>query len=317
MKKRLIKPTPEQIRSWVSRYFPDNKDKCGGREIRINNPFSPGDNGYHLWINVEKAAVHDFRPSYSYVSGSFLWFVKKYKKISFRDAVQDVTGGDIRYYISDAIKTVGEIQHVTLPESFKKLDDCNDAISKTVRGYLHSRMISDEQITSHNIGYDGFEVVFPYYEYGEVVYWQSRSTINKKFNFPLDTNKTAFIYGFDNLEPGQPAIITESIFNSLMFDRGASIGGSSIDDLQIRRLKMVGVDSVIMALDNDESGRNGTADSYNKLSSHFNTYYSFTDGEDDWNKIAIDYGTQEARRMLARNIKILDLSASVKLRLQK
>ena len=323
----FIKPTPDQIKSWIKINFPIFKSARHGQEIRINNPFqSPvePDTGFHLWINLEKAKVHDFRPQYKrQADGSFLWFVKKYKRTSFRQAVREVMGdGAINSISYDGKMQIYEeknrIIYVKLPEGFVRLDDNkDDPISKPVREYLYSRCVTDEQISALEIGNSGFDVVFPYHEYGEIVYWQSRSAINKRFNFPEGTSKTQYIYGFDNIEPDEPVIVTESIFNSMMFDRGVSAGGSSISVEQKRRFKAAKASILIITFDNDEAGWKGTAQAYDLLKSDFKLYYSLPDGDDDWNKIAQNNGIKAVRSMMIRNLRKLDLSNVVKLKLRQ
>ena len=114
----------------------------------------------------------------------------------------------------------------------------------------------------------------PYYEYDELVYWQGRSIYNKNFLFPPDTSKTKFIFGVDSLDFDGYAIITESIFNCLMFNKGVAIGGSIIDSEQIRLLKSFNVSKIIVAFDNDDAGVKGISDSYKLLCNDFNLFYS-------------------------------------------
>lgn len=317
MPKRRIKPDPGQIKSWVSTHFPDHKMARHGQEIRIHNPFCV-DNGYHVWINLNKAKVHDFRPDYGHlVNGSFLWFVKKYLNVSFRDAVRSVCGDRIAEEIIDDIEYKKyERTNIQLPSTYVSIDlESKCPIMKSVIRYLDSRCITTEQMISKHIGHDNYDVIFPYYERGRIVYWQSRSILNKSFNFPANTSKSDHIYGIDDIESDEYVVIAESIFNALVFERGAAVGGSDIGRIQRLKLKSTGVKKVILAFDNDESGKRGVANAYQSMKDEFDLYYSFTDGDDDWNKIAQDFGLIEARTMLDNNMRKLDMRNYLKIRI--
>jgi len=319
--KMAIKPTPLQIATWVRNHF-DYKVKKQGEELRICNPYDyPKDTKFHVFVNTQKAKVNDFRPNHKRnISGTFLNFVRRYRRISFHEAVKEVMGNvDPRMYRDSGPEPKLEAtrQFVELPADFKQFGslDEDDAVATAVRLYLHRRMITDEQIGEFGIGYGGLAAVFPYYEFGDIVYWQSRSIINKKFNFPDGSTKTKFIYGFDNLDPEYPVIITESVTNALMFEHGGSVGGCDVSDDQKRRLKAAGISDIILALDNDQGGREGIASCYQRLSPIFNLYYALTDREDDWNKIAQNEGLTAVYEMLMKNVKKLTLGESVRLRL--
>jgi hypothetical protein len=316
----MTHPTPHQIKAWVAKHF-EFKVKKRGTELRICNPYdAPRDTKFHVFINVHKAMVNDFRPNHKYgVSGTFLNFVKNYRKISFHAATREVMGVDIdpRTHLFEdvVVKDEGPRQFVELPKGFQLLDKSNDRIAISVRAYLHRRMISDEQISQFGMGYDGLNVVFPYYEFGDIVYWQSRSITAKKFNFPPDSSQAQFIYGFDIIDPDYPTILTESIMNSLMFEHGVSMGSCAISVAQKKRLKASGTQDIIVAFDNDEAGLKGISKYFPLLKDDFNLYYSITDDEADWNKVAQESGIDAVSDMLLKNVRRLDLKASVKLAL--
>lgn len=204
----MPKPSPTQIKSWVSKHF-EFKEKVGkyGPELRICNPYDyPRDHKFLVYINLSKAAVNDFRPNHKrHVSGTFLNFVKHYRKISFNAAVKEVMGSYARSDprledYSEFQRTEKSVVRVELPEGFVKLSESNDVFGGPVRNYLNDRQITDDQIEVFGMGHNGLDAVFPYHEFGDVVYWQSRSTVNKTFMFPAESSKTEFVYGFDNLD---------------------------------------------------------------------------------------------------------------------
>jgi len=317
----MIKPTPEQIVLWIKKNFGDEyKTAKGGQEIRINNPLSIDDN-HHLWINVKKAIVNDFRPNYkSGVAGTFLSFVMKYKNIRFKDAAKEVIGDNYKTY--DIFEYGDEddepIQEIALPSGFKKFTYEDTKLSAIVKRYLNQRCVTNGKIYVNGVGYVGPNVVFPYQEFGKIVYWQQRAITNKEFLFPDGTNKSRFIYGIDSIDPTEPVVITESIFNALMFENGLAIGGSDISDDQKNKLRKVGVKRVVIAFDNDKAGIAGTTKAYDKMKAYFDMFYGFTDkpkDEDgDWNDLARRCGIDAPMKMLKRNVKKLDFKSVVTLR---
>lgn len=315
--KKQLKPTSTQIEVWVKKNFHDYKSvKSGGDEqIRINNPLYK-DDGYHLWINLSRACVIDFRPTARHkVSGSFLWFVKSYKKISFREAVSEVMGNSIQYEYIDDLSFDDDTNPdvIPLPDDFVELSGSED--DSMVTNYLFSRCIRDVNIYANHVGRCGLTtVVFPYFENEKIVYWQSRSILNKKFQFPPSSDKSHYVFGIDNIEPGEPVIITESIFNALMFDRGVAIGGSHISDAQIAKLKNFGCDTVVVAFDNDDAGRYGVALCFEAMNYKFDLFYSIPPDEADWNDIAIRDGIDECHNVIANNTKRLNQREAISLK---
>jgi DNA primase len=227
---------------------------------------------------------------------------------------ENVGSENYTYYLP---RDAGPRKKVEMPDGFEYLYGSNDILAQPVINYLHTRKVTAEQIQSHKIGYTDLEVVFPFFEDGDIVYWQSRSVIDKKFKFPEGTNKTDFVYGIDNIEPGEPIIMTESIFNALMFDRGVPIGGSSPSPNQKIKLKKRGVSEIIVAFDNDEAGRAGTSQCFKLFRSDFSLCYSMPpDPELDWNDIAQMHGRPAAYESLTKNIKKLTFQESIRLKMK-
>jgi hypothetical protein len=315
----MIKPSPDQILSWIKIHFKDYKPAKHGREIRVNNPFSIDDD-YHLWINIQKGIVNDFRPNYKGdVAGTFLSFVMKFRSIGFKAAVSEVMGDDVRtrdiFYVDEDAQKGPECE-VALPTGFKKFIYDDDRISATAKRYLNRRCISNGKIYAMGMGYVGANVVFPYREFGKTTYWQQRSILNKTFLFPDESNKSRHIYGLDNIDPTDPVIVTESIFNSLMFENAVAIGGSDMSDDQKHKLKKLKVKKVILAFDNDKAGKAGIVKAYDKMNAYFDLFYSLPNDEKDWNDVAQIDGLEAPLKMLKRNVKKLDFKAMVSLKIK-
>jgi DNA primase len=257
--KKYIKPTPEQIEYWLSKNFEIKFGKDNG-QLRICNP--DGDVHFKLYINIEKAAVHDFRPNHQQYDGSFLNFVAKYKNIEFNDAVKEVCGTNIIYIDkNDKIemdqKNNDEIE---LPIGSKLLKGGSGKCWEVCMEYLtKTRALTEEMIYKYKLHYRGTYIVVPYYEYEMLVYYQCRGFLNKKFEFPDEKvyhkNAGDFLWGFDNIEPNTYVIVVESIFNAISIGESAvATGGASLKDGQISLLKALNPHTIILAPDNDGAG---------------------------------------------------------------
>lgn len=268
---KFVQPTPEQIESWLLSRF---EVKMSGKDqIRINNPFDANDEKFHCWISKDKAAVHDFRPGFSELTdGSFIRFVAKYRNISIADAIKEVCGGDVVY---KKIRTTREQNdnELELPAGSKMIHGDTTKLGLICRNYLNKRGFSDEIIERAKIHYHISSVVLPYYQYDVLVFWQSRSVMNKKFKFPdqESTKKAAgdFLYGFDDVNPSDYVIVTEANFNALSVgENSVATGGAGLKDGQIRLLKSLNPHTVILAPDNDDAGIKSLQHDYMKLLKH-------------------------------------------------
>lgn len=283
----MYKITPQQIVAWVTKHFPDFKPRKNGEELRICNPFTD-DDGYHFNISVSKGVCHDWRgdewagpinPRTRKRPCSFLNFVRLYLNCSYKRAAEAISlaSGDTVQFIGpssrheqpDGRPRAEEPPLVAFPTGAAPVGTVGDTMDRIVSTWLRTRGITKEMAELYGVHYVSANAIFPYYEYGQFVYWQQRSAISKQFAFPNERDfgvtKGQFIYNFDNIEPASYAILTEAIFGciSLGAQCGAT-GGADITDTQIRKLKLLGPkDGIILAPDNDNAGiksivRNGT-----------------------------------------------------------
>lgn len=273
-----------KIRNWVDRHF-KCKPRKNGQELLICNPFD-GDTSYKFNINPSKGVCHDWRgdeywagpinPETGNRNCSFIKFVRLYKKCSYREALQDILGDtedvsaflrpDRRVTDSEAQKKVS----VTLPAGVELLSNSHDTQSTILKKWLISRGYTEDDIAKYELYSLGMDVYWPYYEFDSLVYYQSRSRLNKRFSFPpleiydeagkivgvTDGGKSDFLYGFDEVEPASYAIITEAIFGQYTVGAQAlASGGAVLTDNQVQKLKIIGPrHGVILAPDNDKAG---------------------------------------------------------------
>ncbi len=312
-----IKIDPAKIEKWVKTNFPDYIKRSGknGEELVIANPFY-GNDSKKFNINLSKAVCHDWRddswalpvnPKTGKANKSFIKFVKLYRKCSYDQAIKEVLGSAVdlkSLYRPEAISEPNNLAvlDVELPSSATALSVADDKISVIIKRYLHSRGYTDEQISSKMLMYKGTEVIWPYFEYEELVYWQSRSIINKRFNFPdsevyvgdklkgkIEVGKSDFLYGFDDVKYGSYAIITEAIFDqNTLGEQALASGGATLSKTQIKKLKLLGAKKIILAADADKAGIKSIISNAKALTAAgFKVYYSvcpLDSGAKDWNE---------------------------------
>ncbi|MCK9558546.1 MAG: toprim domain-containing protein [Candidatus Cloacimonetes bacterium] len=328
---------PDKISAWVYKNFPDCKPRKNGDELRVCNPFD-GDTGYHFNISCVKGYAHDWRGDASWVGynpntgklqyRTFLRFVQSYLtqkrgSCSFPEAVQEVLGassGVRALFKGQRARLVPESKETTslaLPEGTAKFDESKSKLVIGLLAWLGSRGVDDRKIKKYKIMYNGLNVVWPYYEYDDLVYWQSRSRINKVFRFPpenVGVTKGQFFYGFDQVEPASYVVITESIFVCLTLeDQCLATGGASMTNVQVKKLKLLGPkDGIILSPDNDKAGIESILHNASILQQlNYKIYYALPpivklpDGKmsNDWNDLVKVADSTEIRKTFEASIK--------------
>jgi DNA primase len=322
---KQLKLTSSQIENWVSRHF-EYKRRSRGKQLCVCNPFDE-DNDYHLWISTVEDTlkngprkgqmgywVHDFRPGH--YSGSLINFVMQYKNISFRDALKDL-GGTKQLNVHEVVIGLHEVKEqdeeanpiVELPKLSKPFVDRDKSLARNIAlNYLKSRRVSEELAIKLNLHYTPSSIVFPYYEYEILVYWQERNILSKLFNFPDEAKtgllKTDYLYGFDNvIVPNHQVIIVESIFNAIsMGEDTVATGGAIIAGRQVQKLEYLEPSILILAPDNDEAGYHSLQKNYYLLKDYFNLAYCVPpQGIKDWNQLDQERGVGMSRAYLSEH----------------
>ena len=328
-----FQPSPAQIEAWVAKHFKYKRRK-NGEELDLGNPIDH-DSGVHLGINTKKGVCHDWRPGHHGADGSFLKFVSKYRGISYHEAIREVCGTeiDLRKLLRTEEST-SEVPspQIQLPNGTMLFSDVavGGKFRQIALNYLISRGVTEELAKQKNLMFTVGEIVFPYYEYGELVYWQSRSVLSKSFNFPPNTSKADFLFGFDDVEPCTEIIVCESIFNALSLGENAvATGGASFSNtgLQVKKIKALGPQRVILAPDNDDAGLKSLFDNFFILEPHFSgkIWYSLptklnpsgslaAKDTKDWNDVECVAGKGAARLSFQMNLRELDQAELFRLR---
>lgn len=337
----FFKPSAPQIVRWIEVNIPNHSVRKSGKRgdiYLVDNPTIPGDSGQHIGICPAEGWVHDFRPHMAKYSGSFLKFVMNIRSCSFQEAIKEVCGQGVNIRSILAARRVEQPQEetdeivsdITLPDYFFPLTSDTLPIAKAVAlSYLKSRQLSEEEANKYKVHYSSIAVLFPYIEYGELVYWQSRELINKKYMFPVDSGGKSvedFLHGFDFVEPNTEIILVESIFNEVVIGEGAlATGGAALKHKQFRRIRNVLLPNrIILAPDNDDAGITSLERNFKILNQSFRNkiwYCIPPNPHKDWNDMAkaLDRLNNRSviRDYIEQHAKQLDLAQLMKITLKR
>ncbi|MDP6586673.1 MAG: toprim domain-containing protein, partial [Anaerolineales bacterium] len=238
-------------------------------------------------------------------------FVQLYRRCSFVEAFKEVCGKDVTVssIYAKLKKENAEVKSaeaeereydIALPSGSLPIIDHKDTLNgRMLVSWLASRGVGEDMIAQYRLHFHSMHVVWPYYEYGSLVYWQERNCLNKVFRFPSESvgvTKGMFLYGFDMVEPGDYVVVTEAIFDShTLGAQTVASGGAILTDKQVHRLRALNpTNGVVLAPDNDAAGVKSIISNYELLHPYFKKiFYALPPklkyGDDqvatDWNDI--------------------------------
>jgi hypothetical protein len=318
---------PEHIIGWIGRNF---EYKKSGNQIRICNPDDPNDKDFHLWISLYKTKpknsdkedfwVHDFRPGHQSLDGSFLKFVAKYRKITYKQALREVFGTS-RSFLKREEKKVEEEDIVIkpsekgleLPAGARRFDSSDDPVEQLVLNYLKKRGFSREDAVKYDLHYTADSVIFVYREFGRIAHWQQRWLLGKGFHFPSKSEKGDHLFGFDFCQPGEPVGITEAAFGAMSLGPGVTAsGGAVLTEGSIKLLKKLSPSRVVLTPDNDEAGIKSLEQNWQILRDHFDLFYCLPPRmpkKKDWNDALLIYGRERIRTFFEQHQQKVSMGA--------
>lgn len=349
-----MKIPQKYIEQWVRKHF-DPKPARNGTELLIPNPFR-GDDKYKFSISLTKGICSDWRDDNPWAGPPskrtgkrdirFIRFVEVFLGCSRTEALRDIFGNSpIIYDYTNHVhikEHVSELAEYEEPSGTCNLD--NSYHSSTVVNYLLHRGYTNQQIEIEGIRRIDTSILWTFKEFGEDVYYQTRSVISKSFWFPpiddVDENGTViakhkfgkddYVYGFDLVERSKYIIITESIFNRMtLWDQAISVGSSSMSDTQLAKIKILNPkNGIIIAFDRDKSGIDGAIKAASKIEANgIPAFFAIPPdvdgaGVNDWNdlkcklklpdvEISKIFEASIVRSTLASRTKLLQLSYSM------
>jgi hypothetical protein len=282
--------------------------------LLVNNPGVPGDKGFHVGIFPEEARVHDFRPEMSEYNGDFVRFVAKVQGYRWIDAYQAITGSatatieemSMRMRLRmDASATkptepVAPVEIVSMPKGFLPISKEPNKLCQMAIAYLAKRQVSLEEAIKFRFHYGANSLCFPFYEYDELVYWQVRDILSKRFMFPAGLVGQEYLWNLDNAPTMGDVFITESIFNAAVIGEGAiAAGTANFSKEQILKLKALQPGRIILCPDHDAAGVSSLLHNFFamereavfKSANHNRILYAIPEKVGaDWNDYAVEIG---------------------------
>ena len=163
--------------------------------------------------------------------------------------------------------------------------------------YMYKRGLNDPIIELFDIGYDRDTecITFPVRDiHGNTLFVARRSVKTKYFNYPSGAEKP--LYGIYELSknPSKEVIVCESMLDALVcwvWGRPAVAMNGLGTDLQFKQLSQLNCRKLILATDNDTSGRNARARIKSKVRGKLITefdYATYPVGKKDMNDLTED-----------------------------
>lgn len=216
-------------------------------------------------------------------SGSFLKFISNCLELPYRKVVEWLLN-NFEYSFQEDVRQVNLINiNTPKPEESSKSISLEELKSYDyIHPYMFKRKLTDEIVEKFEVGYDPKlnAITFPVYVNGICEFVCKRSVKFKRFYMPKDIDKP--IYGLDYITENS-FYVTESIINCLTlwswgYQAVALFGTGSAS--QLEELKNVSQRKIILALDGDVAGRNGTQRIKKALQNKIVTYLNLPDGKD-------------------------------------
>lgn len=147
------------------------------------------------------------------------------------------------------------------PESYVSLGKGSGFIYRRIKKYLEDRKLNFDRLVDKQFGYctnDKYYgyLVIPFEKFGDVVYWQLRTVIQKdaqRYLFPpsglFEHTKSDILYGLDNFYLYRKIFLFEGWSDAETIKNGSSLNGTSISDAQLYQINESPVVEVSIGLD--------------------------------------------------------------------
>ena len=323
---------PRVIRDYLSEKFTESS--VAGREFRINSIFTE-DSKQKLYVNLDTGLWTDFK---SGEKGNFFQLISHMENVPYSaarsfikrkafDAGADLFDVSTLNVENKAIEVSRTIQGDV--KDFLEVNPKKDITSPSFLKRLASKFAIERKLGSFKffVGRKGRyyqRVIIPYLdEQGNPFYFQARTLVNRD---PKYLNPSKGLYGIKTSEILYPydrklqtVIVTEGPLDAMTL-RAAGFNatctqGCKMSTVQARELKDK---KVIIAYDNDESGREGFSEAKKRLLSQRNpSLYSLSPPQEfkDWNDFWIATDRNTFQEHVARSISKADWELNVSERL--
>lgn len=261
---------PSVIRDYLDEKFTESS--VAGREFRTNSLFTE-DTKQKLYINLDTGFWIDFKSS---EKGNFYQLVSMVDNVPYRNARTYINklafdkGANLFEISSLNVDNVAIEAERTIAEDVKSFvevtptKDINSPslLKRAAAKFAYSRGLQQFKFFVANYGKYHQRVIIPYFHNEKVFYFQARTLLNRE---PKYLNPSKALYGIKTSEILYPydesqdyVIVTEGPLDAMTL-RAAGYNatctqGCKMSTVQAKSLKP---QKVIVAYDNDESGREG------------------------------------------------------------
>ncbi|OQB40212.1 MAG: DNA primase [candidate division CPR1 bacterium ADurb.Bin160] len=235
-------------------FISDDKFRLG-----ISPKYFKNENKYRIIFNGFKSSAllgDDYH-------GDLFKFVKLVKNFNSRDYAKEWFFNKYVLRGSGLLKSKDEIIEENKIEKHEvEWDDKYEKISFTKKRhqpyieYLLKRKITKTKIENSKIFIDRElkRIVFPVYEYGNLIFYSKRSIVPHKYRWIKSEGDEVFpIWNLDNIN-GEEVWLFEGIFDAMCVENGVCLFGVSFGE-QIRdKILNKKFSKIVVVMDNDEAG---------------------------------------------------------------
>lgn len=305
------------IVDWLEENIDDSLRYTGnGREVHFNCP-NCTDRRHRMYVNLNTGAVYCHNCGFK---GNFVSLIALVTGSSYEQSKRIYSGIESAPRLEGAVtpdritgllignEVIPQKRAIPLPREYSPIDTDNPGIVEgRALDYLHSRGITDDQMTRYHMGFcaDGpyyDRVIIPITENGSLRFWVARAISpgarRKEMspsNEPHQISKSEVVFNIDRAASRyHAAVISEGIFDALSWgDIGVSLLGKRLYDAQIpviSRYRDSLYNGIYIALDAD--ARLDEMHLADRLSGIFDNVYvvMIPDGLDDPNNVLTTRG---------------------------
>lgn len=320
----------DEFVAWARSRFPVVRGE-GDKDIKVDSPFSPGDDDCKLYCCPAKNAFHCWK---SGESGNLFELVAFVDSCTYEEARETLKGrGSVRQ-LEKKLKEQFQDRPIGKPKP--KMAFPPDTFRLTAmqphnpwrrRAEMHlaERLMPIEDFYVCISGKYRDRVIIPYYgRGGELIYWNGRTFANAKAKYQgpdkdeWGIGKGDVIYMPSWPDPGTRLYLTEGEFDARSLSMcgfpGAAVGGKELSPAQIELLRPY---KVALCLDADESGGDALHILQARLARQGIEDVTFVRPPKvykDWNKMLVDAGDKVIRAYVRREEKPLNEWVSAAIR---
>lgn len=233
----------------------------GGAEVRWNSPFRqhfrkhPGkpDTDYCLCVNFDR---YKFMCHKSGMSGSLSYLFCVLGDALSDDVYRLTPWQELKQRIDAFNEENVHIPKAELPDWYVPVIS-----GSPVYNYLIDRGLTDDDINYYRIGqgsgedYSGWLVIPSFNADGECEYWVSRRIYEgkgPKYRNPPVSRRYYVGFLHQAIKQSKTVILCEGVFSAIVAGRDAVVSfGKYVTNTQLTKLRQVGVEGVVVALDGD------------------------------------------------------------------